>query len=92
MWCRHTYGCFLLAPVPGQPFTPIPINDAIGPGRFSLNLRLSKTFGFGQKKEVAAGGGPMGGGTFGRGPGGGGHRGGGGGGMFGGSSAMPATT
>jgi len=67
---QNAYGCFLLAPVPGQPFTPIPIYDATGPGRFTLNLRLAKTFGFGQRKEVAAGGGPMGGGTFGRGPGG----------------------
>ena len=83
---QTNYGCFLLAPVAGQPFTTIAINDATGPGRFSLNLRLAKTFGFGQKKEVAAGGGPMGGGTFGRGPGGGGEGHGGGpgrGGMFG---------
>lgn len=86
---QNSFGCFLLAPVAGQPFTPIPIYDATGPGRFSLNLRLSKTFGFGQKKEAIAGGGPMGGGTFGRGPGGGGERHGGGpggGGMFGASS------
>jgi hypothetical protein len=86
---QTNYGCFLLAPIAGQPFTPIAINDATGPGRFSLNIRLSKTFGFGQKKEAVAGGGPMGGGTFGRGPGGGGERHGGGpgrGGMFGGAS------
>jgi hypothetical protein len=84
---QTAYGCFLLAPVPGEPFTPIAINDATGPGRFSLNLRLAKTFGFGQKKEAVAGGGPMGGGTFGRGPGGERHGGGpGGGGMFGGAS------
>ncbi|MGB9463606.1 MAG: carboxypeptidase regulatory-like domain-containing protein [Candidatus Acidiferrum sp.] len=86
---QTAYGCFLLAPVPGQSFTPIAINDASGPGRFSLNLRLSKTFGFGQKKEAIGGGGPMGGGTFGRGPGGGGEGHGGGpgrGGMFGGAS------
>jgi len=83
---QTSLGCFQLAPVPGQPFTPIPVYDATGPGRFSLNLRLSKTFGFGQKKEVASGG-PMGGGTFGRGPGGGERHGGpGGGGMFGGAS------
>ncbi len=68
--------------------TLVPINCATGPGRFSFNLRLSKTFGFGQKKESAsaAGGGGMGGGTFGRGPGGpggGGH----GGGGFGGDSS-----
>jgi hypothetical protein len=81
--------------MPGQ--TVIPINDATGPARFALNLRLSKTFGFGAKKEPLAGGpGGPGGGTFGRGPGGGGGggpRGGGpgggggdrGGGMFGGN-------
>ena len=84
------YGCFNLVTMPGQ--TVIPINDATGPSRFTLNLRLSKTFGFGAKKEAVAGGpGGPGGGTFGRGPGGGGPRGGGGGGgdhgggMFGGN-------
>jgi len=52
----------------------VPINCGTGQARFSLNLRLSKTFGFGKKNESAnnAGGGGMGGGTFGRGPGGGG--------------------
>jgi hypothetical protein len=87
------YGCFNLTTLPGQPV--VPINDETGPGRFTLNLRLSKTFGFGAKKEAAnaAGqGGPGGGGTFVRGPGGpggGGHGGGGdrgGGGMFGGAA------
>ena len=86
------YGCFNLTTQPGQ--TVIPINFAEGPSRFSLNLRLSKTFGFGKKTETtnAGPGGPAAGGTFGRGPGGpGGPRGGGGGGgdrgggMFGGS-------
>jgi len=83
------FGCFNTLPTSGQAL--IPINDATGPGRFTLNLRLSKTFGFGQKKETGANGGP-GGGTFGRGGGaaGGGARMGGGGGdrgggMFGGS-------
>jgi hypothetical protein len=56
-----------------------------------FNLRLSKTFGFGQKKEAVASGGGPGGGTFGRGPGGppggGGRGGGGGGGMFGGGGS-----
>ncbi|HYL87066.1 MAG TPA: carboxypeptidase regulatory-like domain-containing protein [Candidatus Angelobacter sp.] len=88
---QTTYGCFNLVTLPNQ--TVIPINDATGPGRFTLNLRVSKTFGFGQKKEAAGGGGPGGptGGTFGRGPGGGGPHGGGGGGgergggMFGGN-------
>jgi hypothetical protein len=81
------FGCFNTLPTAGQSL--IPINDATGPGRFTLNLRVSKTFGFGKKKETSASGGPGGGGTFGRGPGGGGSRGGGGGdrggGMFGGA-------
>ena len=82
------YGCFNLATTAGQAM--IPINDAKGPSRFTLNLRFSKTFGFGEKKEAAARGNGQGGGTFGRGPGGGGPHGGGGGdhggGMFGGGS------
>jgi hypothetical protein len=81
------YGCFNLATVPGAPI--IPINYATAPGRFTLNMRFSKTFGFGEKKEANAGGSGPGGGTFGRGPGGDGRRGGGGDrggpGMFGGS-------
>ena len=84
---QTAYGCFNLITQPGQ--AVIPINDATAPSRFTLNLRFSKTFGFGEKKESAARGGGMGGGTFGRGPGGGGPRGGGGadhgGGMFGGN-------
>ena len=78
------YGCFNLATQPGQ--AVIPINYAEGPGRFSLNLRLSKTFGFGKKAEPAntGAGGPGAGGTFGRGPGGPGDRGPRGGGGFGG--------
>jgi hypothetical protein len=62
------YGCFNLVAQPGQ--IGIPINEGTGAARFSLNLRLSKTFGFGAKKETVARGGGMGGGTFGRGPGG----------------------
>jgi TonB dependent receptor len=71
----------------------IPINCGLGPPRFSLNMRLSKTFGFGKKAVSAAnnGAGPASGGTFGRGPGGPGGGGGrgnrGGGGMFGGSDS-----
>ncbi len=81
------YGCFNLATQPGQ--TVIPINFAEGPGRFTLNLRLSKTFGFGKKAEPtnAGPGGPGAGGTFGRGPGGPGDRGPRGGG-FGGGRGM----
>jgi len=77
------YGCFNLNTLPGEPV--IPINLAEGPGRFSLNLRLSKTFGFVKKAEAAnaGAGGPGAGGTFGRGPGGPGGRGG-----FGGGRGM----
>src|ERR1700686_3649291 len=77
---QTAFGCFNVSPQPGQ--TLIPINDAVGPARFTLNARLSKTFGFGKTKEATAAGGPGGpggGGTFGRGPGMGGGRGGGGG-------------
>jgi hypothetical protein len=75
------YGCFAI-PANDQVsnYTPIPAYYGEGPGRFSLNLRLSKTFGFGPTIEGAsntAGGGGMSTGTFGRGPGGpGGGRGG----------------
>jgi hypothetical protein len=62
-------------PAPGDP--RVPINYLTGPPQFVLNLRLSKTFGFG--KETAGkgtgpggggghGGGPRGGGGFGSGP------------------------
>jgi len=79
---QTSFGCFDVSPQPGQSL--IPINDAEGPARFTLNLRLSKTFGFGKTKEATAAGGPGGpggGGTFGRpgmgpGRGGGGERGG----------------
>ena len=68
---------FHCQPLAGQ--TEIPINCGQSPARFALNLRLSKTFGFGRKAQSNAnGGGPMSGGTFGRGPagpGGGGGRG-----------------
>ncbi len=75
------FGCFLIPTTTDFPeptsggsstYTPIPVNYGDGPGRFSLNLRVSKTFGFGPVLEGAAsgpGGGPSGG-TFGR-PGGG---------------------
>jgi len=65
----NKFGSFDLVPQPGE--TIVPINSLTSEGRFTLNLRLSKTFGFGQKSEPTnnAGGGP-GGGTFGRGPGG----------------------
>ena len=70
------YGCFDLNPQPGEKI--VPINFLTGPGRFTFNLRLSKSFGFGKKSEAAntSAGGPGAGGTFGRGPGGPGQRGG----------------
>jgi hypothetical protein len=67
------YGCFDANPKPGDKI--VPINFLTGPGKFTLNLRLSRAFGFGKKAETAnagSGGGPGAGGTFGRGPGGGG--------------------
>jgi hypothetical protein len=84
-------GTFNTIPLPGQQI--IPINNYTAPNLFTFNLRLSKTFGFGAKKEAAnqnaaSGGGPGRPGGFGRGvggPGGGGR--GGGGGRFGGPVA-----
>jgi Carboxypeptidase regulatory-like domain len=46
------FGTFDIAPAPGQ--AVIPINYLVGPGQFSMNARISKTFGFG---KVAEGGG-----------------------------------
>ncbi len=65
----------------GVGYTQIPTNYCTGPASFTLNARVSKTIGFGQKNGVAGlvqGGGPGGpGGPGGRGPGGpGGHGGG----------------
>jgi len=70
-------GTFNLTPAPG--FLPIPINIGTGPTLFTMNLRLSKTFGFG--REVGAGQGARSG--QGGGGGGGGGRGGPGGGLGG---------
>jgi hypothetical protein len=80
-------GTFNTVPSPGQQI--IPINNYTAPDLFTFNLRVSKTFGFGTKKEAAAqntaGSPPRGSGGFGR--GGPGGRGGGGGGRFGGPAA-----
>ncbi|HEU0119998.1 MAG TPA: carboxypeptidase regulatory-like domain-containing protein [Bryobacteraceae bacterium] len=90
------YGIFNLNPKPGE--TLIPRNYGKGPDSFAINLRLSKTWGFGEATGGSAdqgsfsggapGGGPMMGGG---GPRGGGMRGGGGGGGrrggFGGGAA-----
>jgi hypothetical protein len=89
--CIHTpIGNFNPLPTPGQAI--VPVNTGTGPTLFTLNLRLSKTIGFG--KETKGGGSPdAGGGRGGRGgggPGGGlggrGLTGGGGGGGFGGGA------
>jgi hypothetical protein len=73
------WGTFDANPQAGE--TLIPINYGTGPGQFSLNLRLSKTFGLGRTTESGpAGGGmggpPPGGGRGGPPPGGGGGGGG----------------
>ena len=63
------FGAFDTLPTSGQ--TIVPINYLTGPPQFTLNLRLSKTFGLGKETGGSnnAGGGPPGG------PGGGGGRG-----------------
>ena len=71
----------------------IPVNFLTSPGRFVLNVRLSKTFGFGKIADRSGAGGG-GGGRGGGGGGGGGGRGpggpfGGGGGGFGGLETTP---
>ena len=58
------YGTFNTAPIPGQPITPI--NYGSGQSLFTLNLRLSKTFGLGPKTESHNTGAPHGGGGHGR--------------------------
>jgi len=64
--------------------TLVPINYGTGPNHFVMNLRLTKTFGFGPKAKAAAGQGSQGG-PGGPGGGGGGHR---GGPLFGGGGPM----
>ncbi len=77
--CTQTYGAWLAATYPEG-------IKAIGPGSFNVNLNVSKTFGLGKTKSVAAAGnaGGMGGGGDRGGRGGGG----GGGGMMGGGGPM----
>jgi hypothetical protein len=78
-------GNFDTVPQPGE--TIVPINDFTGPGSFSLNLRFSKTFGFGKPSE-SSGKGQGQGGNRGGGGGGGDHGHGGPGGPFGGGGGM----
>jgi hypothetical protein len=86
------WGTFDTSTTPSPGETIIPPNYATGPGQFTTNLRLSKTFGFGKKPEGPSsssgpgGGRGMGGGRGGYGGGLGGRGlsgGGGGGGLFG---------
>ncbi len=46
-------GIFNYEPAYGQ--TVVPINDLVGPGQFSMNLRLAKTFGFGGEGQGGGG-------------------------------------
>lgn len=81
---QTSLGIFNIDPVSGDQL--VPVNNFFGPSQFSMNARLSKTFGFG--KETGGGRGGFGGGREG-GRGGLGGRGlssGGGGPRFGGSS------
>lgn len=73
---KTAYGTFDLSPSANT--TRIPYNLGNGPAQFSMNLRLSKTFGIGPRAEGGSGGGFSGGGPGG--PGGGGRGGGPGGG------------
>jgi hypothetical protein len=78
-------GTFDAAPTASAKITPI--NYGTGPSHFVMNLRLTKTFGFGPKVTRGAGnqgGGPPGGGGGGR--GGGGPRGP----LFGGGGGPPS--
>jgi len=76
---KTSYGTLDLDPSASE--TRIPYNFATGPGQFSMNARMSKTFGIGPKVETggsgAGFGGPGGGPPPGGGPGGGGPPGGG---------------
>ena len=67
---RTAYGTFDLLPMAGE--TIIPRNYGNGPSQFSLNMHLSKAFGFGKEVSRSTGGASGGHG----GHGGGGHRGG----------------
>jgi hypothetical protein len=70
------YGKFNINP--GANYTPIPINYVDGRSRWDADMRFSRTWGWGERRNVAAANGGGGGGGLG-GPGGGGPAGGGGG-------------
>jgi hypothetical protein len=84
-------GTFAVPTTPEASGSPTaPINDCTGPGLFTFNFRLTKTWGFGALRNApAASGGQGGSGGSGghHSGGGGGSRGGPGGGMFGGGSS-----
>ncbi|MES1257150.1 MAG: TonB-dependent receptor, partial [Acidobacteriota bacterium] len=88
------WGTFDLNPLPGA--TRIPVNYGEGPGSFTVNLRLSRTWGWGEKASPnglppgmdGGGMGGPGGDGGGRGGGGGGPRAGGGGGGRGGGGGF----
>jgi hypothetical protein len=85
-------GCgSFISPPPNTAYTPIPINYCTGPNQFTANLRITKTFGFGEStRAVAQGQGQSGGQSGPGGPGGpGGGRGGPGGGGGGGGRGGP---
>jgi hypothetical protein len=68
----HTaWGVFDSAPIPGQ--TVVPVNYGTGQGMVSINLRLSKTIGFGPSLNGETSRGGRGGGDHGPGGGGGDH-------------------
>lgn len=87
---KTAWGTFDLVPVAGE--TLIPVNYGEGPSQFSANLRISRSWGFGEKAASGMPAGMGGGGDHGPGGGGpppgmgggGGRPGGGGGGMGGG--------
>jgi uncharacterized membrane protein YgcG len=66
------FPAFNTVPTPGE---EIPVNFLTSAGRFTLNVRLSKSFGFGKVADRPAGAGAGGGGGGRGGPGGGGGRG-----------------
>ena len=53
---ENSFGSFDVAPATGQP--RIPMNFGEAPSQFTLNMRLSKTFGLGPKLEAARNGQP----------------------------------
>jgi hypothetical protein len=82
---RTGLGTFDTAPIAGQAI--VPINYGTGPSNFTINMRVSKVFGFGKEGGKTQGSQGGGGGGDRHGPGGMGPRMGGGGGPFGGGGA-----